>query len=359
MNPLKPKKPVDPWKITTIVLIAAVVLAAGLVAYFRYFKDGGVGDILTNNGISLTGNLVANDLDGTKVDSALAKRHPLAIIVENHPDARPQVGLDKASIIYEAISEGGITRFMAIFGPHDATKVGPVRSARTYFVDWAEEFDAFLAHVGGNLDALDKIKADNVLDLDQFGLGETAYWREPAAGIATEHTMFTDTTKLYKAAKAKGWPTTGKYEALSFKEAEKPATSQTQRISIDFSEPQYRVVWDFAPESNTYLRTMGGYAHRDRSTGERLAAANIIVQEMERTQAITAINEEGWAMQTVGTGRAKIFMEGKLTEGTWKKTSSTSRTLFYDAGGKEIKFIPGQFWVEIAPPEAFNKIAVE
>ena len=350
------KKPVNVWKIIAIILIVLVILGAGAVAYFRYFR----GDSVEIPGITkLTGNLVANKLDGTKVDSALAKRHPLAIIIENHPDARPQVGLDKASIIYEAISEGGITRFMGIYGPRDAQKVGPVRSARTYFVDWAEEFDAFLAHVGGNLDALDKIKTENVLDLDQFGLGDKAYWREPATGIAIEHTMFTDTAKLYASAKAKGWPASGDFEALSFKEPKKDELPASQRISIDFSEPQYRVVWDFGKETDAYLRTMGGYAHRDRTTGERLAASNVIVQEIERWEAITTINEQGWAMQTVGTGKAKIFMEGKLTEGTWKKASRTERTLFYDTGGKEIKFIPGQFWIEITPPEVFAKIGVE
>lgn len=352
-----PRKKIDPWKITTIALITLVVLIAGTVAYLRYFKDGGtLSDILPDK---LSGNLVINKLDGTKVDSTLAKRHPLAVIVENYPDARPQVGLDKASIIYEAISEGGITRFMAIFGPRDAQKIGPVRSARTYFLDWAAEFNAYLAHCGGNLDALDKIKTDNILDLDQFGLGDKAYWREPAAGIATEHTLFTDTAKLYAAAKAKGWLVTGEYDALSFKEAGKDKTASSQRLSIDFSEPQYRVVWEYDKETNTYLRTMGGYAHRDRTTGERLAAANIIIQEMERWEAITTINEQGWAMQTIGTGKAKIFMEGKLTEGTWKKTGRTDRTLFYDSEGKEIKFIPGQFWVEITPPDVFSKIVVE
>lgn len=353
------KKPkIKPWVVVVIIIISLAVIAAGVVAYFRYFKKESFLENILPSGKETV--KVTNSLDGTKVEKSLANRHPLAIIIENHPEARPQVGLNEASIIYEAITEGGITRFMAVFGPRDTSKVGPVRSARTFFVDWASEFDAFLAHVGGNLDALDKIKTDGILDLDQFALGETAYWREPAAGIAIEHTMFTDTKKLYAAAKQKGWPASGDFEALSFKEAKSDLSQDlTQRISIDFSEPQYRVVWDFDSESDTYLRTIGGYPHRDRNTGDRLATSNIIVQEMERWEAITTINEQGWAMQTIGTGRAKIFREGQLIEGTWKKTSRTDRTLFYDNEGKEIKFIPGQFWIEIAPPEVFGKITIE
>ena len=76
-------------------------------------------------------------LDGVMTDQESANRHPLGIIIENHPDARPQSGLDKASIVYEAIAEGGITRFLAIYGTYQAEKIGPVRSARTYYIDWA------------------------------------------------------------------------------------------------------------------------------------------------------------------------------------------------------------------------------
>jgi len=348
----------NPWGVVSSIIVIVILLVVGTVLVLHYLKkDTFLDKILPGNNSGDQVKMVTNKLDGTKVDETKAKRHPLAIIVENHPEARPQVGLDKASLVYEAISEGGITRFMAVYGPHDANKVGPVRSARTYFVDWASEFDAFLAHVGGNLDALDKIKAEGILDLDQFALGDPTYWREAEPGKAIEHTMYTKTESLYNIANQKGWPKSGEFEALNFRDP-KPDSTAVQKISVDFSEAQYKVEWEYNPQTNTYLRTMAGVPHRDRDTGDRLAASNLIVQEVERWEAITSINEQGWAMKTIGSGKAKIFIEGKEIDGTWKKTSRTSRTLFYDEKGKEISFIPGFFWYEITPPDVFKAVKV-
>ena len=342
-----------------IVLIAFLALAlgfGGFIAYKYYFAKDRVPSAKKK-----ADNLVVSPLDGTKVATDKANRHPLAIMVENHPQARPQVGLDKASIIYEAITEGGITRFMAVYGPNDAPKVGPVRSARTYYIDWASEFNAFYAHVGGNLDALDKIKQDGILDLDQFSLGDTAYWREPEAGKAVEHTMFTSTDKLYDVAfNQKHWPANGDYTALKFKEPlEKTLRGLGQKIQINFSSAEYNVSWTYDLETNTYLRSMAGAPHKDRDTGKQLSATNVIIQQMERWEAPTTINESGWAMQTTGSNKVKVFSQGKEIDGTWKKTDRTSRTIFYDDQGNEITFAPGQFWIEIVPPDIFPDIKIE
>jgi hypothetical protein len=250
---------------------------------------------------------------------------------------------------------------MAVYGPYDAPKVGPVRSARTYYIDWLSEFNAFYAHVGGNLDALDQIKQDNILDLDQFSVGDAAYWREPEAGKAIEHTMFTSTDKLYNVAfNDKHWPATSDFTALKFKEPlEKSLRGLGQKIQINFSSAEYNVVWTYDSATNTYLREMAGVPHKDRDTGKQLAATNIIIQQMNRWEAPTAINENGWAMQTVGTDKAKIFSQGKEIDGTWKKTDRTSRTLFYDDEGNEITFTPGQFWIEIVPPDVFPDIKID
>lgn len=302
----------------------------------------------------------ANPLDGTQSDPALAGRHPLAVIIENHPGARPQVGLKDASIIYEAISEGGITRFLAIYGPKEVSKIGPVRSIRTFFLDWAAEYNAFLAHVGGNMDALDRIGPEKAPDLDQFGLGSKAYWREPVAGISTEHTMFTDTAKLYAAAKNKGFDLTGDFRALKFLDSKKIKfdPNVTQTISINFSSASYKVDYTYDAKTKTYLRTIAGTPHKDRNTGDQLAPTNIIIQSVSRHEGLTRINENSWTMNTTGEGKATIFYSGKKIDATWKKKDLHSRTLFYDTDGKEIQFLPGQFWYEIVPPDVYDKIAI-
>lgn len=350
----------------TLTVIFAVAFgialgAAGFVAIKQYWPREISEVIKVPTKKTPSAKTTANPLDGTDVSIDLANRHPLAIIVENHSQARPQIGLDKASIIYEAISEGGITRFLAIYGPKDTPKIGPVRSARTFFLDWAAEYNAFLAHVGGNIDALDRIPVEKVLDLDQFALGTKAYWREPEAGKAIEHTMFTSSEKLYEAAEQKGWDMKGDFTSFTFLKPKdfKVSSGVTQEIKIDFSSPQYEVSYTWDSLNNNYPRALAGSPHKDRSTGNQLAPTNIIIQSVGRTEGLTRINENSWTFDTIGEGKAYIIYGGQKIDAAWKKTGLKERTIFYDSSGKEIKFLPGQFWYEIVPPDVFEKVNIE
>ena len=179
------------WLVITIIVCLVIVSFVGYIVYVRYFKQQDLPVI--SNIIKKVANVPKETsvLNGAEVEKTDAERRPIAVMVENHPDSRPQSGLSDASLVYEAITEGGITRFMAVYGPNVPKKVGPVRSARTYYIDWLQEYSALYAHVGGNLDALKKIKSLNIYDLDQFGIGDKAYWRLPQAGKAIEQTMYT------------------------------------------------------------------------------------------------------------------------------------------------------------------------
>lgn len=343
---------------TVIIIGFLILLTAGFVVYDRYFKKDKTGQASSQNspGVNFKKEpevkKATSMLDGIQYPEVVANRHPLGIMIENHPEARPQTGLDKAKIVYEAITEGGITRFMAMYGPESAEKVGPVRSSRTYYLDWCLEYDCFYSHVGGNLDALQLIPKLDINDLDQFKYGTQAYWRVPEKGKATEHTMFTDTDKLWQIAKDNGWNMSSDYTSLEFKtEAPLEQRPELSSITIDFSSPGYKVKWTYDKSSNNYLREMAGVAHNDGVTGKQLTAKNVIVQEVQRWSAVTEINEEGWAMKTVGTGKAKIFIDGKLTDGTWKKTDRNARTKYYGTDGQELSFNPGNTWVAIVPPD--------
>lgn len=339
-------------KIIGLGLLIVVVLVGGLSVWARYFRKEGSPSLSSFKSlIKEEKPKKENPLDSTLVEAENALRHPLAIMIENHPEARPQSGISKAKIIYEAIAEGGITRFMAIFGPSDASKVGPVRSARTFYLDWALEYKAFYAHVGGNLDALKLIPEIGILDLDQFRYGVKAFWREPKAGKATEHTMYTDTKKLYQIAEDNKWSKEADFEKLKFKqEAAMENRGQTKEIKIDFSSASYQVIWKYDPTSNQYNRWLAGEAHQD-AIGEALSAKNVIVEQVERWPAPTEINESGWAMKTTGEGPAWLYLDGKEIKGTWRKADRKTRTKFYDENGNEVEFNRGVFWYEIVPPE--------
>ena len=344
------------------IVIVSTILAISLIAFgigFYFLRYGKTKTAAPPSPDTQTTGSSAqktyNILDGLAVDADVASRHPLAIIVENQVDARPQSGLDKASIVYEAFAEGGITRFLALFSSFDAEKVGPVRSIRTYFVDWAHGLSAYLAHVGGNIDALDKIKVEKSYDLDQFAYS-TPYWREYAAGLATEHTMYTSTSKLWQQAAKIGYPTANNFTSYKFKDdpvdAEAAALPASQKISINYLSSTYNVDFQYDQASNSYRRFIAGKLQIDNISKNQISPKNVVVMTVSRRAMKTRINEAGYVMTTVGSGKAQIFLDGKTIVGTWKKTSASDREIFYDEKGQEITFNRGQFWISVIPPES-------
>lgn len=351
-----------PVIISSIALL--IIALGGLGIYFLRHGDSNenapVADdqpVEENNS-----NLYPNVLDGLLVSKKDATRHPLAVIVENHIDARPQSGLNKASIIYEAIAEGGITRFLALFSTYQPQKVGPVRSARTYFVDWAHGYDAFIAHVGGNMDALDQIKAEKLPDLDQF-LYTMPYWREYSSGLALEHTMYTSTVKLWEQASKNGYSKANNFTEYKFKDDPLNDPSivlpSSQKITVNFSSYYYNVYFVYDKKTNSYKRYMAGKPHLDKITKNQLNPKNLIVMTVRRKPVVTRINENGYDMYNIGTGTARVFLDGKEIDATWKKNSASDREIFYDKSGQEIEFNRGQFWICVIPPESGSSVSVQ
>lgn len=293
-------------------------------------------------------------LNGVMTDQASASRHPLGVIIENHSDARPQSGLDQADVVYEAIAEGGITRFLAIYGTNQPEKVGPVRSARTYFVDWIHGYNGYLAHVGGNYDALEKIRSDGILDLDQFRYSGP-YWRESGLGVASEHTMFASVVKLREQAEKNKYATANTFTVYKYKEDPTEGLPEAQKVSIKFSNngsSTYDVAFDYDKVTNSYKRSLAGKPHTDRISKNQINPKNVVTMTVDKKPTVTKINEQGYTMTTVGTGKARFYIDGKETIGTWKKESAASRELFYDAAGTEITFDRGQLWICIVSSDS-------
>lgn len=291
------------------------------------------------------------------------QRRPLGIMVENHVDARPILGLSRADIIYEAVAEGGITRFLAIYLCQDAGDVAPIRSARTYFLDWVLEYDAAYAHVGGAntpgpANALGQIRDYDIRDMDQFGLGFPTYWR--GTDKLAPHNVHSTTKKLWGAAKDRGFgPENDKgvrwdkgFILWKFKD-DAPITARGDQkpISVPFwsQAPDYTVTWKYNKNSNLYERFHQDTAQTDPITKEQVSAKNVIIQfETERT-ADDGYPDGHLLYGTTGSGKALIFQDGKVTEGKWVKQSRISRTKFIDSSGKEIELNRGQLWIQTIP----------
>lgn len=358
----KPKKILSPKQKKTIIIISVIILiiAAGIFAYAYSTKDKNhtikvkpTPTTASTPTAAPTPVLKESPLDGTLVSSDIAARHPLAIMIENHPQARPQSGLNEASIVYETLAEGGITRFMGIFSTKYPTQAGPVRSARTYYVDWAHEYDAYYAHFGGASDALKKIAAEGIKDLDGMKLGKPLFWRTWYPGVtASEHTAFTDPAKLYNyATTSKKWSTTNSFTTYKFKD-DPIATAKGKggTLTVNFSgNANFIAKFVYDPATNTWPRTLAGFAHKDRITGVQIAPKNIIVQYASE---IYKANKKDHDVQTVGSGNAKFFIDGAMTTGTWSKASTTTRTIFKDSTGKQITLNRGQTWIAVVKPAA-------
>lgn len=303
------------------------------------------------------------------------KRRPLAVMIENHSEARPQSGLANADIVYEAVAEGGITRFLAIFYC-DAIAVeriiGPIRSARTYFLDWASEYgeQPLYVHVGGaNLpglaNALGQIQeygwgGRNGNDLNQFAIGYPTFWRDYerlGRSVATEHTMYSTSEKLWAEGLRRGWtneePETGvdwqeRFQPWKF--ADEPTRGQpVTEINFGFweSQAEYNVTWKYDPQTRNYKRENGNNSATDLNTNAEINAAVVIVQLTQEKGPIDELKH--LLYKTTGTGKALIFQNGEVIEATWSNPKRTARTIYKTADGKEVSFTPGKIWIEIVP----------
>jgi len=380
-------------KIVVIVSVVIVYLLSTGVSYLFFAKTSS-GNTLTSPlpapTTSANGNLVFSDnlpkTEACPINGVLyskqqeqwwQKHRPLGVMIENSIDARPQSGLSGADTIYEAVAEGGITRFLAIFYCQDAGQVGPVRSARTYFVDFVSEYADYplYAHVGGAnqpgpADALGQIDTYGWTDynnLDQFSIGFPTFWRDynRLPNVATEHTMYSSIDKLLDYAKTnrkltnvdengKSWdtnfvPYTFTNDALL---SQRPAS---QSIHLEFWESAgsgYFVDWTYNPKTNLYARVNGGNPHMDKDTGKQLTAKNVVVLEMVEDDANDGyVANDHLLFEDLGTGKAIVFKDGKEIKGTWEKDKRTSRTIVSDISGNEIKFDRGLIWFEILPTD--------
>ncbi|MBW4061938.1 DUF3048 domain-containing protein [Candidatus Saccharibacteria bacterium] len=295
-----------------------------------------------------TPTTVPAPLTGLPVEPALAARPISAVMIENlYPDARPQSGLSQAGVVYEALAEGGITRFLALFGDQQPSSIGPVRSLRPYYIDWALEFGASLSHAGGSSDALNLVGPLGVLDLNALVIGAPTYYR--TSDRYAPHNLYTSSA-LLDAINARHGYTKAPSFTPSPRQPDAPMTTPTHTtISINFSSGAYAVQYRYAPTINSYIRYLGGVPHVDRNTGQPITVKNIVIEYMPITYTPAPHDSQYINMPTVGSGRATVLRDGGAAEGTWSKASHNARTQLTDASGTAIALDAGNTWYEIVP----------
>lgn len=341
------------WKYLDIVLIIISlilsVFAYKIITNYYAQADRPLEKIVEQekikNEIELCENCKERMIDGVLVPQGEEDLFPVAIMIENHTEARPQAGLAKANLVIEAEVEGGITRFLAFYASGDKPdRIGPIRSARPYFIDWAKGLSALYVHVGGSPEALAKIIKENVLDVNEF-YNEKYFWRD---GVnSAPHNVFTSGENLDKYLDKKGL-NDGDFISWEFKnDSEFDKRGDIQSISIGYVRELYGVEWKYNKEENDYIRYEADEPHLDES-GELVGAKNIAVAYMD---AEVLDSELRLKMDTIGEGDSIVCMDGNCQPGKWKKISSTSRVRFYDNEDNELKFNRGTTWVEVVRPE--------
>lgn len=336
-------------QIITIIILALLVLIIVAIFYFTSDKKLVFEDLLKQDKEEQEEIQNGRRLDGVIIDEGKENPYPVAVMIENISSVRPQSGLSQASIVYEALAEGGIPRFMAVFpGAGDIPKIGPVRSARAYYLEWQSEYNALYAFSGAYPPVLQAISGLDIKNINAM-YNHQYYWRDN--NKSAPHNLFTKSELLAYALRDKGLDNTEPvFNPWKFKDENEldKRPIEEKSITIDFSSAAYKVEYKYDRESNSYKRYNAGAVHSDANNGEQLSPKNVVIIKVP----IEVIDNEGrLSMDVVGEGEAIMFSDGVEYSGIWKKNSRTERTMFFHEDGTEHEFTRGQTWVEVVPPD--------
>jgi hypothetical protein len=268
----------------------------------------------------------------------------VSVKIDNSAAARPQSGLDKADIVYETLTEGGVTRFNALFQSHTPKVVGPVRSARPSDFAIVRQYRAIFAHCGGDAavrKALQNTKLYN--DMDQF-LNAGPYTR--SKDRSAPNNLYLSITKLRTAAiSSRGYAATATVEGPTFVHAATNATPTVTSLTVAFSSVN-KVVWRYNTTRHVYMRSVNGTKQKDKVSGAQYSARNVVVLWTSVKRYTASSNASLRQYDLTGSGRASIFRDGQRFEGTWQAGTSTAPVL-RSSDGRLIGLDAGTTWFQV------------
>lgn len=340
-------------------LLVAIILIAGLTAGGLFvFKPEDETNVLGENkhDNAIADEIFYEPLTGRESkNKEVTTMHTTCIMIENSTDARPQSGLRDAGIVYEALAEGGITRFMAVYQEAKPNYVGPIRSARWTFVQFAKQYQCGYVHMGGATNAINKLNGGGYRDINA-GYYENKYVsRKISPGRYAPHNVYTRFTWMDELSFSKGWNSStftafSRIEPDTITEVTKKDATQ---IHIKMSgDPSYNPSFTYNPATNQYLRSHDrGGAHNDKAENGTLTQ---ISPDVVIAMKVLVINREGDVNgykdhQTFGEGDAFVFQDGTVTAGKWRRTSENEPLKFYNMNNEEILLNRGQTWITAYP----------
>lgn len=334
-------------KVSVIVATISIILVIGvaLLLFLGSKKDSTLPKITKKN--SSTPTIESN----LKIVDLNSKTRPYAIMINNLGVARPlQSGLQDAMIIYEMIVEGGLTRYMAVFQDQNTERIGSIRSARHYFLDYALENDAIYVHHGNSPQAAADFKTLNIdrISVDASKTG----WRDKSLNVSTEHTLFTSIAKLNNGVGNKR-KTRNKDFLLNYSEtpidlSTKEGAIKANNIEITYSG-SVKSSYEYDESAQNYKRSVNGKAHTDYVTKKQYTFKNIITYQVSNTSLNDGSGKDRQTLDNIGSGEGYYITNGYAIPITWSKSSRSSQTVYKYKDGTEIDVNDGNTFIQIQP----------
>lgn len=326
-----------------LILIGSLILVGGI--YFAFGQE---------HGFSVGGPSGTKEPDKPSSIAGLkcadATRRPVAVMLASDVEARPLSGIGQADLVIEMpVTPNGMTRFMAVFQCETPKEIGSVRSAREDFIPLAAGFSTIYAHWGGEHGSLERLNQGIINNINALQFDGTIFYRK--SGVKPPHNGFTTLDLLGKQAKSFGYSMTRDFVGYPHSDVAPTKNISNIATSVTLNYPtQNTIVWTYDQTQNLYLRKRNGTSEVDKNTGKQVAVR--VVAVMHTTSHVLYKGDQYIVVDTTGQGKADIYQNGIKMTGTWKKDPAKldSKLYFYDQNGNEIKFAPGQIWVQIAAP---------
>lgn len=347
----KTKKKKNGTKIMIVVLVLFILGAGGVLAY-QITRDKNKQQETAVEEEPITAVIEEKEVQIFKGDD-----RPIAVMIDNHSDAWPQAGLQKAYMVYEIIVEGGETRLMALFKGVDVEKIGPVRSARHYFLDYAMENDAIYTHFGESPQADSDIRKYSINEID--GIAEDGTTFKRVKDKAAPHNAVTSIDKLIESAKNKKFKmTSNKESVLNYVTDEVNLEEGQGAISVTIPHSDRQIVkYVYDEENKVYQRYARGKQQTDWDSKEPVTTKNIIITFCDNYTLQDKENKGRQGIKNIGTFDGYYITNGRAIKIKCIKNERDEQTVYQDLEGNEIKVNDGNTFVNICPTDA--KVVLE
>ena len=331
-----------------IAILVILIIVAGAVLAYKIMQDKDNQEVVAEEN-----NVLTAVVDEKEVQIFNGNDRPIAVMIDNHEDAWPQAGLQRAYMVYEIIVEGGETRLMALFkGADDVEKIGPVRSARHYFIDYAMENDAIYTHFGESPQASSDIKKYSIDEIDGISEDGTTFWR--VKDKKAPHNAVTSMENLIKSAKNKNYKMTSNEESVLNYVTDAVNLEDGQgAVSVTIPHSQLQTVsYEYDEENKVYERFARKEAQVDWDTDEPITVKNIIITFCDNYTLSDAENKGRQGLKNIGTFDGYYITNGKAIKIKCIKNARDEKTIYQDLNGNEIDVNDGNTFVHICPTDA-------